>query len=145
LDSPSPLTGTGNALLADGQDAALVRASVVDALGNVVHNSADSVTFAVKSGSGRLVGTHNGRVDSHQSASLPTVAAYHGLARAIVTTSSVAALPAAERSLLAEIDLDSDIDGLDGTVVGADGPGGAIIVEASSPGLGTASPGRVCH
>ena len=101
LDAPSPLTGTGAALLADGADAALVRASVVDSAGNVVHDAANPISFSVKSGSGRLVGTHNGQVNSHESSAQPTVAAYHGLARAVVMTTSVAALPAFERELLA--------------------------------------------
>ena len=135
IDSPSPQTGTGSALLADGQDAALIRASVVDSLGNVVHNADDAITFAVKSGSGRLVGTHSGRQDSHGRADSATVHAYHGLARAVVTTTSVAALPAAERALLAQIDLDSDRSGL----LGAEAePPVDIVVEATAPGLGTA-------
>eukprot|EP01052_Picozoa_sp_SAG31_P045793 SAG31_NODE_8510_length_1439_cov_1.035821_3_plen_177_part_01 len=107
LDAPSPLTGTGSSLLANGADAALVRASVLDSAGEIVHNAANPITFAVKSGSGKLVGTHNGNVDSHESSAQPTVSAYHGLARAVVMTTSVAALPAVERELLAAIDVDS--------------------------------------
>ena len=121
------------ALLANGADAALVRASVLDSAGNVVHNAANPISFAVKSGSGRLVGTHNGQVESHESSTQPTVAAYHGLARAVVMTTSVAALPAFERELLAAIDLDSMVTGLR-----SDEPGAVagIVVQASSPGLG---------
>ena len=37
IDAPSVATGTGTALLLDGQDAALVRAAVVDAEGRVMH------------------------------------------------------------------------------------------------------------
>jgi hypothetical protein len=33
LDAPSPLTGTGSAMVADGQDVAMVRAALVDAQG----------------------------------------------------------------------------------------------------------------
>lgn len=36
MDAPSQATGTGTALYLDGADVALVRASVVDASGNVV-------------------------------------------------------------------------------------------------------------
>ena len=135
LDAPSPLTGTGSALVANGADAALVRASLLDSAGEIVHSAANPITFAVKSGSGKLVGTHNGNVDSHESSAQPTVAAYHGLARAVVMTTSVAALPTVERELLAAIDLDS-------TVCGMKGPGDSgaavadIVVQASSPGLG---------
>lgn len=103
-----------------------------------MHNAANPITFAVKSGSGKLVGTHNGQVDSHESSAQPTVAAYHGLARAVVMTTSVAALPASERELLAAIDLDSTVTGLtDGDrpeAAAADAAG--IVVQASSPGLG---------
>lgn len=82
-----------------------------------------------------LVGTHNGNVDSHESSAQPTVAAYHGLARAVVMTTSVTALPAVERELLAAIDLDSTVSGLEsGDEPGATVPG--IVVQASSPGLG---------
>ena len=130
LDVPSEATGTGGALLADGQDTALVRASIVDSRGNVVHDAAHDVTFVVKSGSGRLAGTHNGRIDSHGRADADTVAAYHGLARAVVVVTSVAALPAVQRALLAAIDIDSVVDGLvDGAALSQ------IVVEASSPGL----------
>lgn len=131
LDSPSPRSGTGTALLADGQDAALVRASAVDSLGNVVHDSADEITFKIMSGSGRLAGTHNGRQDSHGAANAPLVKAYHGLARAIVMSTSVAALPACERALLAQIDLDIDVAGLLG-----DAPE-TIVLQATAPGLGS--------
>ena len=119
---------------ANGVDAALVRASVLDRAGNIVHNAANPISFAVKSGSGRLVGTHNGQVDSRESSAQPTVAAYHGLARAVVMVTSVAALPAFERELLAAIDLDSMVTGLKG----GDEPGAVagIVVQASSPGLG---------
>jgi hypothetical protein len=34
LDCPNPLTGTGSKLLLDGQDVALVRATLVDSAGN---------------------------------------------------------------------------------------------------------------
>ena len=132
LDAPSSLTGTGSALLANGADAALVRASVLDSAGEIVHSATNPITFAVKSGSGKLVGTHNGNVDSHESSAEPTVAAYHGLARAVVMTTSVAALPTVERELLAAIDLDSTVSDLKG---GAEAVAG-IVVQASSPGLG---------
>ena len=137
LDAPSLLTGTGSALLANGADVALVRASVLDSAGNTVHNAANPITFAIKSGSGKLVGTHNGQVDSHESSAQPTVAAYHGLARAIVMTTSVAALPAFERELLAAIDLDSTVTGLiDEPTAAATAGVTGIVVQASSPGMG---------
>ena len=99
----------------------------------VVHNAADVITFTIKSGNARLVGTHNGQVASHESPAQPSVASYHGLARAVITTTSVAALSAKERELLAAIDLDSAVTGLRGEPESA----ADIVVEASSPGLGS--------
>lgn len=86
LDAPSPQTGTGAALYLDGEDAAAVRATVVDAqgeggpgpggrgggttldprphphlrAGHVVRDSSLSVTFAVLSGPGLVWATGNG-------------------------------------------------------------------------------------
>ena len=39
LDAPSPYSGTGEALVADGEDTAMVRAEVIDADGNLVSSS----------------------------------------------------------------------------------------------------------
>ena len=79
---------------------------------------------------GRVVGTHNGRVDSHGRSDSNNVAAYHGLARAVVSVTSAAALPALERALLAQIDLDTQLVGMDGVLGSKE-----IVVTASSPGL----------
>ena len=64
LDVPSAATGTGTALLLDGQDTALVRCSIVDAAGHLVRDAADVVTFGVASGPGAVVGVHSGQVRS---------------------------------------------------------------------------------
>lgn len=133
LDAPSALTGTGTALLADGQDAALVRATVVDVAGHTVHDASDVIAFAVASGDGRVVGTHNGRVDSHGRSDSNHVAAYHGLARGVVMVTSAAALSAAERALLGQIDAHTQLVGLDGVL-----NSGEIVVEATAYGLPTA-------
>eukprot|EP01052_Picozoa_sp_SAG31_P043320 SAG31_NODE_7177_length_1765_cov_1.361945_1_plen_298_part_00 len=126
MSHPSPLTGTGSALLTNGADARLVRASLLDSAGEIVHSVANPITFAVKSGSGKLVGTHNGNVDSHEASAQPTVSAYHGLARTVVMKTSVAALPTVARELLAVIDVDSTVSGLES----GDEPG------ATLPGIG---------
>ena len=47
IDTPSPMLGTGSALLADGQDVALLRATVVDAKGVKCGASTANVTFSV--------------------------------------------------------------------------------------------------
>jgi hypothetical protein len=52
IDVPSPHTGTGSALFADGQDVALLRASVVDTKGVVCSGASNNVTFRIISGPG---------------------------------------------------------------------------------------------
>eukprot|EP00463_Aulacantha_scolymantha_P001415 TRINITY_DN2026_c0_g1_i1.p1 TRINITY_DN2026_c0_g1~~TRINITY_DN2026_c0_g1_i1.p1 ORF type:complete len:304 (+),score=48.00 TRINITY_DN2026_c0_g1_i1:289-1200(+) len=84
LDSPSPKTGTGEALFLDGQDAALVRAVVVDTNGELVRSSTHSITFSIISGPGRVVGTHNGDPQNHENNHSPVHQAYHGLVRAVI-------------------------------------------------------------
>merc|ERR1719498_1740773 len=84
LDAPSKLTGTGEALLADGQDAAMLRASVLDENGEVMHLASNNITFKVISGPGRVQGTHNGDPHLHASNVSPSSPAYHGLVRAII-------------------------------------------------------------
>ena len=54
LDAPNPVTGTGAALLLDGQDAGLVRATIVDGDGQLVADATHNVTFEVLSGPGRM-------------------------------------------------------------------------------------------
>ena len=49
IDVPSALTGTGDALLLDGHDTGLVRATIVDAAGLIV-DADHLVTFAIESG-----------------------------------------------------------------------------------------------
>merc|ERR1712061_964026 len=65
IDAPSQSTGTGTALLLDGQDAALIRASIVDDAGRVVHLASNNISFRVLHGPGSVQGTHNGDVHSH--------------------------------------------------------------------------------
>eukprot|EP01052_Picozoa_sp_SAG31_P046098 SAG31_NODE_8678_length_1407_cov_2.000000_3_plen_122_part_01 len=56
IDVPSAETGTGTALVLDGSDTALLRASILDAAGVVVHMASHNVSFRVVSGPGRVVG-----------------------------------------------------------------------------------------
>ena len=60
LDAPSPDTGTGVALYLDGSDVALVRATIVDANGDVCEDATNVVTFQVVAGPGLVWGTGNG-------------------------------------------------------------------------------------
>ena len=134
LDAPSERTGTGTALVADGHDAALVRASVVDASGAVVWSASHNVTFRVASGPGEVLGAHNGDVRCHEPSGAHWRSAYHGLVRAVVRVTSLAARRPAERALMATI----DTRGRGALRVGG-GPPPPIVLEASAPGLGVAS------
>ena len=104
IDAPSKATGTGEALLADAQDAALLRASVVDAAGRVMHLSSANVSFRVLSGPGVVVGAHNGDPHSKHPCDATWHPAYHGLVRAVVRVTSAAARPAREVELMGRID-----------------------------------------
>jgi hypothetical protein len=132
LDCPSKATGTGEALLLDGQDVALVRASVVDATGQVVHMATHNISFYVVSGPGVIQGTGNGDPKSFAANNAPYRTAYHGLVRVVVRVTSMAAFSWKQRALLRAVDgafnttdkqpfLFNDIED--------------IVIEASSPGF----------
>lgn len=137
IDSPSPTTGTGSALLLDGQDAALIRATIVDAKGQVAHFANHNVSFTIKSGPGRIVGTNNGDTSNHEPNHAPWHSAYHGLVRAVIKVTQDRATPAWQRLRMLEIDGQhnsvvvnpneaQELDSLTGS---------AIVLEASAPGL----------
>ena len=107
IDAPSVTTGTGSALLLDGQDAGLIRASVVDAAGRVVAGASHNVTFTVVRGPGRVVGAHNGNPTCHEPNQVAWHSAYHGLVRAVVMVTEDQASPAWHRARLHEIDVDA--------------------------------------
>jgi len=133
LDSPSEATGTGNALYLDGQDAALVRASVVDEHGRVLHLATNNVTFSVIDGPGYIQGTGNGDPRCHEPNNAPWHSAYHGLVRAVVRVTSVAGRSVRERRLLEQIDQNGpmSIEERQPEHLSEED----IIVEATSPGL----------
>ena len=138
LDAPSTATGTGTALLLDGHDAGLVRATVRDSEGRLVNMADNVITFAVQSGPGRVVGVHNGDAKSHEPQVSMTRRAYHGLARAVVkVTVDAASASPAELALLAT-EIESELGG-DKRTVRIHHTGDAahpdIIVMATSPGL----------
>ena len=142
LDAPHVDTGTGTALLLDGHDAALLRATVLDANGRRAVLAAHDVSFRVVSGPGALQGTHNGDPHAHLPGNASTHPAYHGLVRAVVRVTSVAARPAAERALAARIDARGPMAATTATataVVGAKAEAAEpIVVEASAPGFAPA-------
>lgn len=134
VDAPSPRTGTGKALLADGQDTALLAAMVVDEAGNIDHTSSANITFSIVSGPGKVVATHNGDVQNHEPNLATWHSAYHGLVRGIVRVTQNAASPPWHRSRLAEIDLDGHA-GPTELIASGVLDATSIVVQASSPGL----------
>lgn len=107
LDVPSAATATGSALYLDGQDVALVRATVVDADGHHVVDSVANITFAVL-GPVRIVAAGNGNPASHEPNRAAWHSAYHGLARGIVQVSIDASdTDPATAALRREIELDA--------------------------------------
>jgi hypothetical protein len=145
LDVPSIATGTGSALLLDGHDAALVRASVLEKVAGatgttdtdgyaLVTSVGYRVSWRVVSGPGRLVGIGNGDSTLHEWLKSPSVPTYLGLARGMfaVTLDCVSAAR--------DVALATDVDnhGRGGTKMVP--PGSAcdtspIVIEASAEGL----------
>ena len=136
LDAPSKLTGTGESLLLDGHDAALVRATVVDEKGLPVRTASPRISFTVSSGPGRVAGVHNGDAKSHEHQATSTRVAYHGLCRAIVKVTVDSSSQG--RDLLATIDAEAG-DGINTVAVSSDSVTD-IVVTATSPGL---APGKI--
>ena len=70
VDVPSPITCTGEKVVLDGRDVALLRIAVVDANGVPTGAGAPAggvnVSIKVVSGPGRLVGVGNGDLSTHQ-------------------------------------------------------------------------------
>ena len=108
LDAPSPSTATGNKVLLDGHDVALVRAALVDSRGYpVLNNNSINITFEVIAGPGRVLGVGNGDPFCHQPHQVSWRTTYNGLVRAIIKVTVDAASPAATRLAMREIDVDS--------------------------------------
>ena len=139
VDAPSERTGTGTALVLDGQDAGMVSAAIVDSKGNVVPSVSDKVEFRIVSGPGRIVGVGNGDPSCHEPNQVSWRSAYHGLARAIVQTTENSALPPFHRKRMIQIDRDGGVRTYivppEDTSPRAD----AIVIEASVKGLESSS------
>ena len=75
-------------LRADGQDAALVAATIVDSDGVAVPDASDLVTFTA-SGRAAVVGVSNGDPASHEPIRAATHSAFHGKVAAVVQSSKV--------------------------------------------------------
>jgi len=134
IDAPSAATGTGTSLVLDGQDAALLRAAVVDDAGRVMHHATNNISFRVVSGPGEVLGTHNGDTKCIEPNNAPWHSAYHGLVRAVVRVTATSSRSVLERELLAQIDVDGPMAaGLEHDVTAQH-----ILVEATSPGFAPA-------
>jgi hypothetical protein len=134
IDVPSALTGTGSALLLDGQDVGLLRATITDKDGNTAAMATNMVTFAVISGPGRVLGVGNGDPTNHELNQVSHRSAYHGLVRGVIQVTHDAASSVWHREAMRQMDL----DGGRRTTVAAGNDSSAsspIVLEASSPGL----------
>ena len=139
IDAPSPLTGTGKAVMLDGLDVALVRASVVDSTGEVCGDAQDLITFTVSSGPARIVGTHNGFPALQAPSSASTVAAYGGLARAVARVTLVATGTLQDRMLLAAVNVDAGRGNSSAVSTGSTPAAASFTVSAAAPGLAPGS------
>ncbi len=142
LDAPSPRTGTGGALFLDGGDAALVRATVVDAAGAPCEDSSLRVAFRVTSGPGVVWGTGNGDPANQEPNHAPSRAAYHGLVRAVVRVTQASAVAGGgdgALALLAAVNVDAGGGPASSAIKPLAGPPPLITVSASAPGLPAAT------
>ena len=131
LDCPSETTGTGAALFLDGQDVALVRATVVDSNGRMMHLATNNITFTVLSGPGKIQGTANGDPKSYQPHTSRSQTAYHGLVRAVVRVTSIAGLPLREKELLQSVHSPEKFEMMGPSMWDDED----IVIEATSPGF----------
>jgi len=141
MDVPSLATGTGAAVFVDGMDVALLRATIVDASGNIVRDSTLNVTFAVTSGPGYVSGVGNGDPACQEPSQSAWRSAYHGFARGIVRVTVDASGSSDERALRATVNVDAGRAPRSSTILqgSAAAAPSSITVSASAPGLQTAS------
>ena len=135
IDVPSAATGTGDAVVADGEDVAMLRATIIDSAGRMNPNAMNNMTFKVVSGPGKIWATHNGDPANTSPSLSGFTPAYHGLARAYIRTTSVSATSQLHRRRLREIDLEGSatVDVADPAI---ESPAvAAIVVEVTVDGL----------
>ena len=137
IDVPNEDTGTGSALLLDGQDAGMVSAALIDGSGKIAHGSSLNVSFSIVSGPGRIVGVGNGDPACHEPNQATWRSAYHGLARAIVQVTEDQVTP--NRHRIIQIDRDGGKRTLIGDPTASRASLDGIVVEVSAPGVGTAT------
>eukprot|EP00045_Choanoeca_perplexa_P008351 m.77287 g.77287 ORF g.77287 m.77287 type:complete len:778 (+) comp14460_c0_seq2:940-3273(+) len=137
LDAPHVDTGTGAAVVLDGQDVALVRVEIVDDNGQVVRDASHRVQFDITSGPGRVLAVGNGDPRCHEPNMVSYRSAYHGLVRGIIQVTENAMGDEAERSNQLYIDIDSNIRTK--VVTGGGVTPEAIVIQAFAPGLAAAT------
>jgi hypothetical protein len=126
-------------LLTSGYDVALVRATIVDAEGNVCSDASVAVTFSVASGPGLIWGTSSGN-PTDQVPTLSSRTTYHGLVRAVVRVTVDAAGDASDRAMLAFVNPDAGVGPFSSSVFQGTGPApSSIVVEARAAGFQTAT------
>eukprot|EP00040_Diaphanoeca_grandis_P011360 m.58192 g.58192 ORF g.58192 m.58192 type:complete len:953 (+) comp22513_c0_seq2:99-2957(+) len=106
IDAPSVSTGTGSAVVADGEDIAMIRTTIVDEHGLTVPRSNNNITFSIISGAGSIWSTHNGDPANDSPSHAPWTPSYHGLARAIIRSTADQSTPAWHRRRLLQIDVE---------------------------------------
>lgn len=139
IDAPSAATGTGTALLLDGQDVGLLRAEIVDAHGNFCAlASGVNISFKIVSGPGEVMGVHSGDPKSHEPNQRAYHTSYNGLVRGVIRVTSDAAMMTGLRRM---VDVDGRKKHEHRAVVAAvaDGPSTPIVVEVSASGLVSAT------
>eukprot|EP00730_Choanoeca_flexa_P006129 TRINITY_DN12089_c0_g1_i2.p1 TRINITY_DN12089_c0_g1~~TRINITY_DN12089_c0_g1_i2.p1 ORF type:complete len:1061 (+),score=193.83 TRINITY_DN12089_c0_g1_i2:86-3268(+) len=133
LDAPNPATGTGSALVLDGQDVALLRVAIVDANGQVVPGARNMVHLKIVSGPGRVLAVGNGDPRCHEPNMVAYRSAYHGLMRGFIQVTEYGMSSLDERKQSAFIDVECN----NRTKVNMDpvvSPS-PIVVQASADGL----------
>jgi hypothetical protein len=141
MDVPSLSTGTGSKVYVDGSDVALLRATILDAQGNIVRDSTLNISFAVTSGPGYISGVGNGDPACQEPNQATWRSAYHGLARGIVRVTVDASGSSSDRALQAKVNVEAGLRPRSSSIFQGD-PSGAptsITVTASAPGLSTAT------
>ncbi len=139
IDAPTQATGTGNALYLDGVDAAFVRATVVDASGNVCENASSTViTFSISSGPAVVWAVANGD-PSDASLDRTSHVSYNGLVRVVLRVTLDATGDADSRALRSLINCDAGLGNDSSTIwQGASPPPyDHFFVVATSPGMPT--------
>ena len=137
VDVPSEDTGTGTALVLNGEDAGMVSAAILDSNGRVCHSSSLNVSFSIVSGPGRIIGVGNGDPSCHEPNQADWRSAYHGLARVIVQVTEDHTSKYRDRMIQIDRDGGKCTRIFDSNTVAPDLDG--IVVQVSAFGVGSST------